>query len=154
MNTIYNSPPGWNVSLWGKCVFVSAECRCIYLQFVVVCRWCLGYINDMFVLCCYFDVNLCSYLKEYTMAEEDINRALKKPTWQCGIAFGKNSSLAVDGNYNPSSSGINCIVTAVCVYPWWAVDLMHSYKVQRVRLVNEANDLGEFPTLTTMALVL
>ena len=60
----------------------------------------------------------------------DVNRALGRETWQSGVELDRNSSIAVDGNYDPT--GTLCTYTPQVSYPWWAVDLgtwLEVYKV-------------------------
>ena len=65
-----------------------------------------------------------------------MNIALGKRTWQPSVDASGYPKRAVDGGYNPDWAGNSCARTANQAYPWWAVDLEESYKVDRVIVYN------------------
>ena len=63
----------------------------------------------------------------------DVNRALKRSAWYSRGSAGREASLAVDGNYNPSTTF--CIDTGNMDYPWWAVEMDSLLEVDRVVVI-------------------
>ena len=63
----------------------------------------------------------------------DVNRALKRSAWYSRGSAGREATLAVDGNYNPSTTF--CIDTGNMDYPWWAVEMDSLLEVDRVVVI-------------------
>ena len=80
-----------------------------------------------------------------------VNLALHKPAYQSslfqGLANHGPPELAVDGNKDKNWYHGSCTHTDSELYPWWAVDLQHTYHISRVKIYNRNDVTGMIPYL-------
>ena len=79
-----------------------------------------------------------------------VNLARGKDTWQYSVVSNRASARAVDGNFNPAMGGDSCIQTASEWHAWWAVDLDHSFQIEKV-VVQSRDASGKAQCVTVMS---